>query len=112
MCECPSGLSTLRRKLQRMMTIVLQNINNCFVYIDDIIIYSLTIEDHLAILRKVLARLNETGLTIKTEKCHWLQSSIDYLGHIISYDSIKMNPNRVEAYSNTPTPHPRLIYVL
>ncbi len=53
----------------------------CLVYLDDIIIFSQTVEQHLHRLREVLGRLRDAGLKMKPSKCHFLRKSVSYLGH-------------------------------
>ena len=53
---------------------------SCLVYLDDIIVFSQTIEDHLDKLQEVFSRIRDAGLKIKPTKCHLLQRSVHYLG--------------------------------
>lgn len=54
------------------------------VYLDDVIIYSRTVEEHLTHVRTVLDLLKEAGVTLKLRKCEFFGRSVDYLGHTIS----------------------------
>src|SRR6266404_4291538 len=67
------------------------------VFIDDIIIYAKTAQQHNAILRRVLDRLRLYGLTLKGSKCFFGQSEINYLGFIIGSDGIKPDPVKCDA---------------
>ena len=74
------------------------------MYLDDIIIFSKTVEQHLALLRDVFSRLRQAGLKVKPAKCHLLQTSVHYLGHIhvVSVKGIETDPGNVKCVSNWP----------
>ena len=64
------------------------------VHIDDILIFSRIMKEHIDHLRQVLERLRGARLRLKPVKCHFLQQSIEYLGHVITPDGLKPNSNR------------------
>jgi len=68
-------------------------------YLDDLIVYSTTFEEHLQHLREVLALLKQYGLTVNKEKCHFGMRQVRYLGHIIGSDGIRPDPSYIEAVS-------------
>jgi len=74
------------------------------VFIDDILIYSKTPEEHDKHLRIVLQCLRENQLFWKLSKCSFYQTNIHYLGHIISGDGIAVDPVKIEAIMEWPTP--------
>jgi hypothetical protein len=74
------------------------------VFIDDILIYSRTKEEHDEHLRLVLQCLRENKLYGKLSKCSFYQTKIHYLGHIISGEGIVVDPTKVEAIMEWPTP--------
>jgi hypothetical protein len=74
------------------------------VFIDDILIYSRTMEEHDEHLRLVLQCLRENKLYGKLSKCSFYQSKIHYLGHVISDEGIIMDPTKVEAIMEWPAP--------
>ena len=74
------------------------------VFIDDILIYSRTMEEHDEHLRLVLQCLREHKLYGKLSKCSFYQSRIHYLGHVISGKAIVVDPAKVEAIMEWPTP--------
>ena len=76
----------------------------CIVYIDDILIYSRTLEEHKAHVKQVLSRLHEYGLTCKLSKCEFHATSTSFLGFIISPDGVSMEPDHVSAITEWPTP--------
>src|SRR5207244_1716941 len=74
------------------------------VYLDDILIYSDTEEEHIEHVRAVLQKLCEAKLFAKPKKCSFHCSSVDYLGFIISPDGTSMDPDKVKAVADWPTP--------
>jgi hypothetical protein len=72
------------------------------VFIDDILIYSQTLEEHDAHLRLVLQCLRENKLYCKLSKFSFYQSKIHYLGHVISNEGIVVDPTKVEAIMEWP----------
>jgi hypothetical protein len=76
----------------------------CLVYLDDIIIFSRTLGEHLQRLEEVLQRLVATGLKLKPSKCRLLQTRVEFLGHIISSDGIETDPAKTEAIAKWPVP--------
>ena len=102
----PFGLTNAPASFQRLMDRVLEQEIGDFVqvYLDDIIIYSETWEEHLIHLNKVLERLEKAGLKLSKEKCKFGETELEFLGHIISRDGIKPDPNKIEKIKNWPTP--------
>jgi hypothetical protein len=75
-----------------------------FVYMDDIIIFSKTLEEHLGHVEQVLQRLREKNFTLNRAKCHFAKRELDFLGHVVSKDGIKKQPEKVRAIRDFPTP--------
>lgn len=67
------------------------------VYLDDGVVYSQSLEDHVDHLRKVLAKLREDQLYVKMEKFEFAQKEIMFLGHIVSAGHVKMDQQKVKA---------------
>ena len=67
------------------------------VYIDDVLIFSRTLEDHLEHLRKVIERLQQVGLKLKPAKCQFILEEVEYLSHLIIPQGLKPNPKLVDA---------------
>ncbi|KAL0400063.1 UNVERIFIED_CONTAM: Retrovirus-related Pol polyprotein from transposon [Sesamum radiatum] len=67
------------------------------VYLDDIVMYSRTLAEHIEHLRQVLARLREYELYAKVSKCLFAQETISFLGHIVERGRIRMDPKKVHA---------------
>ena len=102
----PFGLTNAPATFQRLMQCVLAGISGdiCFAYLDDIIIFSATFEQHLLRLDAVLQRLRSANLKLKPTKCHFAKSKVQYLGHVISSDGIQVDPKKTTAISDFPAP--------
>ena len=107
--ECdtmPFGATNAPATFQRLMNDCLGdlNMNWCIVYLDDIIIFSDTKEEHLKRLEAVFQKLYAAGLKLKPSKCFFFREEIEYLGHVVSGKGISTNPKKVEAVAKWPTP--------
>jgi hypothetical protein len=74
------------------------------VFVDDILVYSSTIQDHKKHLDTVLQLLEQNKLYVKRSKCSFAQQSLEYLGHIISADGVSTDPTKIEAVQHWPQP--------
>jgi len=74
------------------------------VCIDDILVYSKTLEQHLDHLKAVMSKLIQTGLKLKPSKCLFVRSEVNYLGHIITPEGLKTSNQHVTAMRNFPAP--------
>jgi len=101
----PFGLCNAGATFQRLMDIVMTGLNLevCLVYLDDIIVYSRTIDKHMERLIAVLTRLRHAGLKLKPEKCALLQKSVSFLGHVISDEGIGTDPDKIRAVMEWPS---------
>ena len=104
--KMPFGLVNAPATLQRLMEIVLSGLARevCPVYLDDVLVFGRTLEEHNRNLRKVLERIREAGLKLKPKKCLFTQRSVEYLGHIVSDQGIQADPKKVLAMARYPTP--------
>lgn len=102
----PFGLKNSAASFQRLMEIVLKDLKGecCFVYIDDIVVYSKGEEEHLEHLSQVLSCLQKAGLTLNLKKCNLVQRSLIFLGHVVSAEGVKTDPDKVRAVREFPTP--------
>ena len=80
------------------------NLRDCLIYLDDVVIFSATFEEHLERLQAVFSRLQEHNLKLKPSKCEFLKSEITYLGHIVSQEGIRTDPEKTEAIKSWPIP--------
>lgn len=74
------------------------------VFLDDILVYSANEAEHAQHLRQVLQVLRSNKLYAKRSKCSFFQSEVDFLGHIVSADGIKIDPSKVSAIQDWPPP--------
>ena len=102
----PFGLKNAPATFQRVMNHILRGLTAevCLVYLDDIIIYSTSLQEHIEKLRKVFNRLRESNMKITLNKCEFLQKEVAYLGHLITPDGVKPNPQKIEAIKKYPIP--------
>ena len=101
----PFGLCCAPAIFQELMSIVLQGLGHfATAYLDDILIYSETLEQHMLHLETVFERLRQHGLKLKLKKCSFLQLETQYLGFIINGNGISPDPKKVEAIRSLPTP--------
>ena len=101
----PFGLSNAPLTFVRLMQSVLGNMKNVYCYLDDIILFSKSIEDHFALLEQVLVKLKEAGLKISLRKCRFFMHELDFLGHKVSPSGIKMQENKIRAILDYPVPN-------
>jgi transposase InsO family protein len=102
----PFGLCNAPATYQRMMQSILGGFiwRFCVCYIDDILVYSRSFEEHLDHLRLVLERLKQAGLLLKSTKCEFAQRQISFLGHIVSAEGIRTDPAKVVKVEKFPRP--------
>ena len=102
----PFGLKNAPATFQRMMNMVLRNEINkgCLVYLDDIIVFGTSLQEHMENLRVIFERLRENNLKIQLDKSEFLRKEVAYLGHIISEEGIRPNPDKINAVKNYPIP--------
>ena len=102
----PFGLANSPATYQRLMETILQDLNLkiCFVYLDDVIIFSDTYEEHLHRIDLVFQRLRETGLKLSPKKCSFFMPKVRYVGHVVSEHGIEPDPDKIEKVKSWPTP--------
>src|SRR5207302_803662 len=76
----------------------------CTAYLDDVLIYSETEEEHIKHVRIVLQELEHAGLQVKPQKCQFHVTSVEYLGYIITTNGIEMDPSKVKTIVEWPVP--------
>ena len=107
--ECvrmPFGLTNAPAMFQCLMATCLDelHLNWCIIYLDDVIIFSKTPEEHVECLAAVFEKISKAGLKLKPSKCEFFKSRINYLGHIVSKNGIETDPKKIEAIQNWPRP--------
>ena len=102
----PFGLTNAPATFQRFMDAVLAGLkwNILLVYLDDIFVFSPTFEEHLIDLRSTFDRLRQARLRLKASKCHLFQKELLYLGHVVSAEGTRPDPNKIRAVVDFPTP--------
>jgi hypothetical protein len=86
----PFGLCNALATFQRMMNVILRNFlhNYITVYLDDVCVFSRTLEEHMEHMRLVLQRFKEEGLKLRLNKCFFSLQHVKYLGYTVSADKI------------------------
>jgi hypothetical protein len=102
----PFGLCNAPVTFQRTMDKVLDGIKEKFVlvYLDDVIIYSKTFKEHMKHLTEVLNRIRQANLRLKAEKCHFVATELQFLGHVVGKEGVKPDPEKVDKMVNYPEP--------
>ena len=75
-----------------------------FVYLDDIVVFSRTFDEHLSHLRKCLDLARTAGLKFKISKCFFAKNKLRYLGHVISDEGVQPDPENTDKVKNFPVP--------
>lgn len=102
----PFGVVNGPASFQRLMHTVLGDLVGrcCYVYLDDIVCFSSSTQEHYKDLREVLSRLRAAGLTANFGKCQFLHTEMRYLGHFIGADGLRPDPEKVSAIRDYPVP--------
>jgi len=102
----PFGLTCAPSVFQRLMDLVLCGLTyeTCLVYLDDIIVFSKDFDTHLLRLRKIFDRLRGANLKLHGKKCSFFRQRVDFLGHVLTKAGIEVQPEKIEAVQNWPTP--------
>ncbi|CAF4830994.1 unnamed protein product [Pieris macdunnoughi] len=102
----PFGLKNAPATFQRLMNTALAGLQgiHCYVYLDDIVIYSHDLNSHCDKLCKIFSKLRQHNLKLQPDKCEFLRREVGYLGHVISENGVSPNPEKVKAVSKFPVP--------
>ena len=98
------GLRNAGATFQRLMDDIFGDLDFVVIYIDDILVYSSSEQQHLEHLRIILQRLQDNGLVLKPDKCLFAQPSVEFLGHMVSQDGLTPLQDKVTAVQDFPTP--------
>lgn len=106
MTRLPMGLKVSPSTFSRLMTVAMSGLNlvQCLIYLDDIIIFGKTLEEHNKNLMDVFNRLRKVNLKLNPAKCNFLKKELLYLGHFISAEGIRPDPAKIAAVKAWPTP--------
>ncbi|GBG66385.1 hypothetical protein CBR_g60037 [Chara braunii] len=102
----PFALTNAPQTFQRYMNDVFRPWLDRFVvvYLDDILVFSRTLQEHQGHLRQVLEKLREANFKINAKKCEWAKTQVLYLGHVLDRDGIKPEDSKIAAIRDWPTP--------
>ena len=102
----PFGLCNAPSTFQRLMECVLRGLtwHIALIYLDDVLVFSSTFDEHLTHLRLVFDRFRDSGLKLKPKKCHFGQSQVNYLGHVITPEGLHPDPEKIKAVREYPVP--------
>ena len=102
--QVPFGLAQAPAYFQYLMNQVLDNCSFAMTYLDDIIIFSETEEQHLAHIEEIFKRLEAADLKMKRSKCDFFKKHIHYLGHLISANGIRPLKDKLDSIRDMPAP--------
>lgn len=93
------GLCNAPATFERMMEVILSGLHweTCLLYIDDVIIFADSFEQHLERLSEVLSRLQTAGLKLSPQKCQLFKKQVSFLGHVVSEQGISTDPAKIRA---------------
>lgn len=102
----PQGVTGAPATFQRLMEKAVGDMHRLevIVYLDDLIVFGRTLEEHEQRLLKVIVRLEEAGLKLSLDKCQFCRSQVTYVGHIVSENGIATVPDKVEAVTRWEQP--------
>ncbi|KAK3572216.1 hypothetical protein QTP86_027122 [Hemibagrus guttatus] len=106
-CVMPFGLTNAPAVFQALINEVFRDLlgRGIITYIDDILVYSTSMEEHVLQVREVLARLQQQHhLYVKLEKCEFHRSMVTFLGYVISHQGVEMDVVKVRAVTEWPAP--------
>lgn len=102
----PFGLKNAPATFQRMINHVLrEHINKiCVVYLDDILIFSTSLQEHIEAINEIFRKLREFNLKVQADKCKFFAKKTEYLGHILTQEGIMPNDKKIEVIKNIKLP--------
>lgn len=102
----PMGLAVGAQALTRLLDLIFHDLKFKFLfnYLDDLLVYSETWEEHVQHLDEVLRRLREAGLTVNPEKVQFAREEISFLGHLVSAKGVSIDPERTQGIRDFPRP--------
>lgn len=102
----PFGLKNAPATFQRLMNEVLREYISkiCVVYMDDILIFSTSLQEHIVNIRKIFNKLSEHNLKVQFNKCSFLKKETEFLGHVLTNEGIKPNPNKIKCINEYSLP--------
>ena len=104
--KLPFGLRNGPSEFQRLMDEVFKGLQGVimFSYIDDIVIWSNTLDEHIEKFGLIMERLKKARLVLQVDKCKFLERKVSYLGHTLSEKGLEVDSKKIEAVQKFPTP--------
>ena len=102
--KVPFGLAQAPVYFQELMTGILKDFNFAIAYLDDIIIFSKTSQEHILHIRMIFTKLKSANLSMKKSKCSFFSKEMQYLGHILSATGIRPLPAKTHAIQHMQPP--------
>ena len=103
--KMPFGLTNAPATFQRVMQLVVAGLDGfCSVYLDDIVVFSRDINEHLEHLGQIFERLRQAGFKLRPKKCFFAKKEVRYLGHVISASGIATDGGKTRAVKEFPVP--------
>lgn len=102
----PFGLKNAPSTFQRVMDNVLKEYLNefCLVYMDDVIVFSKSLQEHINHLRLVFQKLRHYNLKVQLDKTEFCSKNVEFLGHVVTPEGVKPNPSKLKAVEQYPLP--------
>lgn len=98
------GISSAPAIFQRFIESILSGLTTVLPYFDDILIKAKTTNELVSTLKQVLLRFRKAGITLSSEKCTLISTSVDFLGFVVTSDGLRPNPDKVKAIQDAPEP--------
>lgn len=107
----PFGLTNAPAAFQRSMEEMLGSLRDecCIPYLDDVLCYAKTFDDHVETLRKVLQALQEHGVKLRPEKCDLFKQEVRYVGRLVSAEGVRIDPADLEAVKTLTSKTPQTV---
>ena len=96
------GLTNAPAMFQPETNKALADLPFVLVYLDDILVFSKSVEEHAKHLKQVLARLRKRKLYAKLSNCFFFRDSVEFLGHVVSKDGVQVDPKKVSVIRDWP----------
>ena len=90
--------------MQRLLEVTLKGIDNCFLYIHDILLFSKSKEEHIKTLEEMFKQLSANKMPLSLEKCEFIKENVEYLGYEVTASGIKPLPKKLQALYNFQAP--------
>ena len=100
----PFGLSSGPATWQKLLETILKDVKNCFIYLDDVLLYAKDRKSHDETLEKIFRILADNNMALSIDKCKFAQSEVDYLGYVVTRTGIRPLPKKLQALKDFKPP--------